>query len=224
MDSGTFRFGTAKIVCRDGKWYFRFLLRFLTAVHLGPLILSAWTEADNAGKTTFVSGRALKNTRTKYKILRRNLQRRQTPSARRRLKKIGQRENRWMQHVNHCIARTLVNSYPSGTLFVPEDLTGIRCGTEKVRRKDRYAMVLRNFCDRLQKFEYKARMNGSAALLVDPAYAGWRCHECGQPNVQTGTERIIRSPAGNAVADRSILSVGGACQPLAMRRHAAKCR
>ena len=101
----------------------------------------AATTYDNVEKTAFVSGRTLKNKRTRYRTLRRDLQRRQTPSARRRLKKIGQREDRWMQDVNHCIAKTLVNSCPFGTLFAPEDLTGIQCATGKVRRMDRYAMV-----------------------------------------------------------------------------------
>ena len=206
LDSGTFRFGTAKIVCRDGKWYFHVPITFevpdcntsapsdIVGVDRG--VNFAVTTYDNAGKTAFVSGRALKNTRTKYKILRRDLQRRQTPSARRRLKKIGQRENRWMQDVNHCIAKTLVNSYPSGTLFVLEDLTGIRCATEKVRRKDRYAMVSWSFYDLQQKIEYKARMNGSAVLLVDPAYTSQRCPKCGH------TERANRDKKRHAFCCR----------------------
>lgn len=187
--SSTYRFGTAKIVCRDGKWYFHVPVTFevpdcdtsapsdIVGVDRG--VNFAITTYDNAGKTRFVSGRALKNKRTDFKILRRDLQKRQTPSARRRLKKIGQRENRWMQNENHCIAKTLVNSCPSGTLFVLEDLTGIRSATEKVRRKDRYAMVSWSFYDLQQKIEYKARMNGSAVLLVDPAYTSQKCPQCG---------------------------------------------
>jgi len=43
--------------------------------------------------------------------------------ARHRLKAIGQRENRWMQDVNHCISKALVENNPKHTLFVLEDLT-----------------------------------------------------------------------------------------------------
>ena len=84
-----------------------------------------------------------------------------------------------MQDVNHCIAKTLVNSCPSGTLFAPEDLTGIQCATGKVRRMDRYAMVYWSIYDLQQKIEYKVRMNGSAVLLVDPAYTIQRYPKCG---------------------------------------------
>ena len=58
---------------------------------------------------------------------------RQTPSSRRRLKAIGQRENRWMQNVNHCVSKALVEQNPRHTLFVLEELSGVRNATERVR-------------------------------------------------------------------------------------------
>lgn len=38
-------------------------------------------------------------------------------------KAIAQRENRWINDMNHCISKTLVEAYPKGTMFVIEDLT-----------------------------------------------------------------------------------------------------
>src|SRR5690606_42153716 len=64
------------------------------------------TTYDSNGKTFFWNGRRIKHQREKYKRLRKQLQQKRTPSARRRLKAIGQRENRWMQDVNHCISRS----------------------------------------------------------------------------------------------------------------------
>ena len=52
---------------------------------------------------------------------------RHTPSSRRRLKAIGQRENRWMQDMNHRISKALVERNPKHTLFVVEDLTSPCC-------------------------------------------------------------------------------------------------
>ena len=63
---------------------------------------------------------------------------RHTPSSRRRLKAIGQRENRWMQDINHQVSKALVENNPKHTLFVLEDLSGIRNATERVKTKDRY--------------------------------------------------------------------------------------
>ncbi|WP_173000672.1 transposase, partial [Lactobacillus helveticus] len=64
-------------------------LRFLTACY------------DEKGKTLLYSGQQILRKRRKYKRLRAQLQAKGTKSAKRRLKKIGQRENRWMSDVNH---------------------------------------------------------------------------------------------------------------------------
>ena len=66
---------------------------------------------------------------------------RHTPSSRRRLKAIGQRENRWMQDINHQVSKALATGNPKHTLFVLEDLTGIRNAAERVKTKDRYVSV-----------------------------------------------------------------------------------
>ena len=48
---------------------------------------------DSQDKAWFIKGRHVKDRRAHYKQLRRHLQQRQTPSARQRLNKIGQRRN-----------------------------------------------------------------------------------------------------------------------------------
>ena len=146
FDPDIFRFGTAKVVHKKSRkkdlWFLHIPVEFevpdcdiknpaaIVGCDLG--INFTLTAFDSDGHTTFFPGRVLKHKRVKFKTLRRDLQKRGTPSARRRLKRIGQRENRWMQDVNHCVSKTLVSSYPSGTLFVLEDLTGIRKATEKL--------------------------------------------------------------------------------------------
>ena len=66
------------------------------------------------------------------------------------------RENRWMQDINHKVSKALVENNPKHTLFVLEDLTGIRSATEKVKAKDRYVSVSWSFYDLEQKIRYKA--------------------------------------------------------------------
>ena len=104
---------------------------------------------------------------------------RHTPSARRRLKAIGQRENRWMQDINHKVSKALVENNPKHTLFVLENLTGIRSATEKVRTKDRYVSVSWSFYDLEQKIRYKAIKNESTVITVDPRYTSQCCPICG---------------------------------------------
>ena len=145
---------------------------------------------DSKHKSKFVSGRAIKQKRAHYSKLRKELQKRQTPSARRRLKAIGQRENRWMQDVNHCISKALVESNPKHTLFVLEDLTGIRSVTERVKMKDRYVSVSWSFYDLEQKLIYKAKQNQSTVIKVDPRYTSQCCPVCGHIEKSNRNKKI----------------------------------
>lgn len=186
---GTWKFGTARLVTKHGKWFLHisvskdvpelqdFNVCNVVGVDLGVNFLAA--AYDSTGKSTFFSGRSVKHQRAKYKQLRKELQQRKTASARRRLKKIGGRENRWMSDVNHQVSKALVSGQPSGTLFVLEDLTGIRGATEKVALGQRYEVVSWAFYDLRQKIEYKTKLNGSKVVAVDPKYTSQTCPKCG---------------------------------------------
>ena len=114
-----------------------------------------------------------------FSSLRKELQKRQTPSARKRLKAIGQRENRWMNDVNHSVTKALIDKYGKNTLFVLEDLTGIRNATEKVKVNNRYVFVSWAFYHFRVMLEYKAKMNGCRVITVDPRYTSQTCPKCG---------------------------------------------
>ena len=182
-------FGTAKLVCRHGKFFLHVPvsreipdpapltpettvvgidrgIRFLTATYDGR-------------KSSFVSGSVIRHKRAHYKTLRQELQRRKTSSARKRLRAIGQRENRWIGDVNHCLSKALVCGYPKGTVFALEDLTGIRSATERVRVKDRYVSVSWAYYDFESKLTYKAALAGSRAVKFNPAYTSQACPVCG---------------------------------------------
>ena len=133
----------------------------------------------NGSRSTFIQGRSIKSKHAKFLALRKDLQQRGTPSARHRLKMIGQRENRWMNDVNHCISKALVENNPAGTLFVLEDLKGIRGVTERVRVKDRYVTVCWSYYDLEQKLTYKAALAGQKVVKVNPEYTSQRCPVCG---------------------------------------------
>ena len=185
----TWKFGTAKLLTKHGKWFLHIPVskdiqelsdsnvKNIVGIDLGMNFLAV--SYDSTGKSRFYSGRQVKHRRAKYKQLRRELQRRQTPSARRRLKHIGSRENRWMSDINHQISKALAESAPAGTLFVLEDLTGIRNATEKVCLKRRYEFVSWAFYDLRKKIEYKAGLHGSRAVAVDPRHTSQTCPKCG---------------------------------------------
>ncbi|MCQ2735660.1 MAG: RNA-guided endonuclease TnpB family protein, partial [bacterium] len=130
-------------------------------------------------KSGFVSGKAIKQKHANYSKLRKELQMRQTSSSRRRIKAIGQRENRWMQDINHRVSKALIESNPKHTLFVLEDLSGIRNATERVKTKDRYVSVSWSFYDLEQKLIYEAKQNQSSVIKVVPRYTSQCCPVCG---------------------------------------------
>ena len=78
------------------------------------------------GKSAFYSGRPVKQKRANMLALRKGLQVRGTKSAKRKLKKLRERESRYVTAVDHAATKALVSHYGAGTLYVLEDLTGVR--------------------------------------------------------------------------------------------------
>lgn len=83
-----------------------------------------------------------------------------------------------------------MNSNPKNTLFVLEDLTGIRSVTEKVRIKDRYVMVSWAFYDLEQKLRYKAKNNHDNVIKVPPQYTSQCCPKCGHTESSNRNKKI----------------------------------
>ena len=189
FDHTVYKFGTAKLVNKHGRYFLHIPVTYdvkesnisdiRNVVGIDRGINFVVATYDSKHKSGFVSGKAIKQKRANYSKLRKELQMRHTPSARRRMKAIGSRENRWMQDVNHCVSKALVKSNPKHTLFVLEDLSGVRNATERVKTKDRYVSVSWSFYDLEQKLIYKAKQNQSSVIKVDPRYTSQCCPVCG---------------------------------------------
>ena len=195
-----YKFGTAKLVNKHGKYFLHIPVTYdveesnisdiRNVVGIDRGINFVVATYDSKHKSGFVSGKPIKQKRAGYSKLRKELQMRQTPSSRRRLKAIGQRENRWMQDVNHQVSKALVESNPKHTLFVLEDLSGVRNATERVRTKDRYVSVSWSFYDLEQKLIYKAKQNQSTVIKVDPRYTSQCCPVCGHIEKSNRNKKI----------------------------------
>ena len=200
FDNTIYRFGTAKLINKYGRYYLHIPVTYdieesnisdiCNVVGVDRGINFVVATYDSKHRSGFASGKAIKKKRANYSKLRKQLQKKQTPSSRRRLKAIGQRENRWMQDVNHCISKALVENNPKHTLFVLEDLTGVRNATEHVRIKDRYVSVSWSFYDLEQKLIYKAKKNQSSVIKVDPRYTSQCCPICGHTEKSNRNKKI----------------------------------
>ena len=189
FDHTIYKFGTAKLVNKHGKYYLHIPVTYdveesnisdiCNVVGIDRGINFVVATYDSKHKSGFVSGKAIKQKHANYSKLRKELQMRRTASSRRRIKAIGGRENRWMQDINHQVSKALVKNNPKHTLFVLEDLSGIRNATERVKTKDRYVSVSWSFYDLEQKLIYKAKQNQSSVIKVDPRYTSQCCPCCG---------------------------------------------
>lgn len=124
------------------------------------------------------SGRQAIHIRKYYSKLRQSLQAKGTKGAKRLLKRLSGKEQRWMRDLNHRISKAIVQSCNPGDVIVMEDLKYIRdrIWVAKKQRQIQHSWAfgqLGNF------IEYKAAERGVTVVYVDPRYTSQRCPKCG---------------------------------------------
>jgi IS605 OrfB family transposase len=131
---------------------------------------------DSDGK--HYSGSAIKNVRWRQRKLRARLQAKQTHSAKRKLRHLSGKEQRFAANVNHCIAKDIVETARrTGRGLAVEDLSGIR---DRIRaRRDQRAVLHSWAFAQLRGFlEYKSALAGVPLVAVDPRNSSRECSRC----------------------------------------------
>ena len=188
------KLGTGKLVRMKKKWYFHIPasreipdleietdLEHIVGIDRGLRFLAV--SYDENGKTMFEDGNKILEKRSTFKNVRAELQSKGTKSAKRVLKRLSGRENRWMSDVNHRISKALVDKYGGNTLFVLEDLTGVSFSEKNLANRNSSGRnELRSWAFyKLETFlEYKAAGKGSSVIKVSPKYTSQRCPKCGR--------------------------------------------
>lgn len=191
---GTWSFGTGKVVTLKDNWYFHIPMtrempdsfdahrpNHVVGLDRGLRFLA--TAYDEKGKTSFFDGKAVLKKRAAFDQTRAELQAKGTKSAKRKLKAISGRENRYMTDVNHQLSKTLVDRYGKDTLFVIEDLTGVSFADENLSKRSkqgRHETRSWTFYQLEQFLTYKAQEAGSDVLIVPADYTSQRCPKCGR--------------------------------------------
>jgi len=124
----------------------------------------------------FHSGNILRASQRRYLFNRRTLQAKGTPSARRRMKAMGGKEQRFSRDVNHCLAKEIANK-EDVAIFVLEDLTGIRsknCGKKLNKWLSSWPFYQLELL-----LTYKAEALGKKVVHVDARYTSQKCNRCG---------------------------------------------
>lgn len=184
------KLGTAKLVQSSGHWFLHIPVTMEVAdwkkstnrhiVGIDRGLRQIMTIYDEHGRTKFFNGKRLAYQRHKYAYLRQKLQAAGTKSAKHHLKCLGQRENRWINDVNHCLSKTLVDYYGPNTLFVIENLQDVTFERKCADKSATHDLHSWSFFNLANKLIYKAHEQGAEVLTVSAAYTSQRCPRCGQ--------------------------------------------
>jgi IS605 OrfB family transposase len=175
--------GQAGLVSCRGKWYLYLVVsvptdRLMTQQGaLGVDLGIANLATDSDGDT--YSGEAVEQKRRIYAHRRRNLQRKGSRSARRKLRKIAGQQARFQANTNHCISKAIVRkAHDTGRSIVLEDLQGIR-GRTTVHKRQRARHANWAFRQLRSFIAYKAALSGVPLGFCNPRNTSKTCSRCG---------------------------------------------
>lgn len=177
--------GEADLLYRDGEYYLAITVKKpepptadtsggILGVDLGITEIATDSEGNQ------YSGEPVKALRRKYQRIRTLLQKSQTKSARRHLRKIKRRQSRFVANMNHIISKQIVQTaLLSAKALALENLTGIRERASGFSRQVRWLMGNWSFADLAAKITHKAKESGIPVYQVDPRNTSRTCSGCG---------------------------------------------
>lgn len=177
------RKGESDLIYQGGKFYLAATCdapeapMIAATEFLGVDLGVANIASDSDGKRH--SGSEVKSVRYRHRRLRRNLQKKQTRAAKRRLKQLAGKEARFAKHTNHVISKEIVAcAKGTGRGLKLEDLSGIR-DRITVRRRQRVVLHSWAFHQLAYFVAYKAQRAGVPLIFVDSRNTSRECAECG---------------------------------------------
>jgi IS605 OrfB family transposase len=169
---------------KDGKWYLFVTVDVPDGSPIEPTdfigvdlgIANIATDSDGHRH----SGEDVERVRRKHNLQRRRLQRRNTRGAKKKIKRMRDKEARFRRHENHVISKRIVESARrTGRGIALEDLDGIR---ERVTARGgdaRNRLSGWAFAQLGAFIGYKAKLAGAPVVYVDPRDTSRTCAECG---------------------------------------------
>lgn len=203
------RRGQVDLIYQDGNFYLMPIIdvpeppenigKDILGVDLGVTNLAV----DSQGE--IYSGEGVDKKRVKLDKLKSALQKKDSKSAKRHLKKLSGKEARFRKDVNHCISKKIVAKAQRHSLGVAlEKLTGIRERTRlrKAQRRQYHSWAF----NQLQQFiVYKAKLAGVIVSFVNPKNTSRMCPNCGfvsKHNRKTQSSFVCKSCNFAELADK----------------------
>ncbi len=120
-------------------------------------------------------GKKANHIHTKYKNIRRNLQKKRKYK---KVKQIKQRESNIIKDLNNKISHEIIETaIKSNSGIKLEKLTGIINNTKHIKSFN-YSLNSWSFNQLQQMIEYKAKLHGIPVIYIEPAYTSKTCSRC----------------------------------------------
>jgi IS605 OrfB family transposase len=200
--------GQSDLILRRGRWYLYVTVEVpdgtpvKTTDALGVDLGIRNLATDSDGERH--AGDGVEAIRIRQHTLRSALQKANTPSAKRHIRKLGSKEATFRKIVNHTISKHLVTkAKDTGRAIALEDLKVIR-GRVTVRKSQRARHSGWSFFQLRAFVTYKAELAGVPLILVDPRNTSRTCPECGhcdKANRRSQAEFVCKSCGYAAHAD-----------------------
>ncbi|MGI9106866.1 MAG: RNA-guided endonuclease InsQ/TnpB family protein [Pyrinomonadaceae bacterium] len=167
----TWKIGSADLIFRDGEFYLHIAVNTdapeipepsgSLGVDLG--VKRVAVTSDN----TFHTAKFIRHKKRRFQQTRSSLQANGSRTAKRVLRRVSGRENRFVMDANHCISKSIVaHAKQNGQRIVLEDLTGIRGRAKRLMTRHLHGW---SFAQLRSFVEYKAAAAGVEVATVNPA-------------------------------------------------------
>jgi putative transposase len=176
-------FGSADLIRRKGRFWLHVTVTIpnmefqasgdVVGVDLGlnhPAVCS---------NNRFFGERRWREIERRYFRLKRALQAKGTVSAKRHLRKLAGKVNRFRRDCDHVLSRRIVDSVQPGTVIVLENLKHIRDRAKQRGRALRRRLHSWSFARFRMFLTYKAEAKGCKVVTIDPCYTSQTCSRCG---------------------------------------------
>lgn len=186
------KFKAAQMTYNKGRFYLSMIFFTETPIKsLGDSVLGIDRGIYNIvslSDGTNITGREIRKQKRKYLYNKRKLQSKGNPSAKRKLKLVGNKESRFTIDKNHCISKKIVNL--DYDVFVLENLKGIR-NRRKGKKINKWLSNWSFF--QLQSFlEYKAEAKGKSVVYISPEFTSQTCSVCGYIDKENRNKSIFQ--------------------------------
>jgi IS605 OrfB family transposase len=174
---------SAELVRQGSHWYICLYFDVPEAPNTGTGTIGVDRGITNIAVVSdnrFYNSKKHKEVKARYQYKRQQLQSKGTRSAKRLLRSLSGRENRFVRDYNHCISKSILTSNPSQ--IVLEDL---KFPDRKRSKSLNRRLGSWSFSELGRFLTYKARLRGTLVTLVAPQYTSQRCSRCGHVHKQS---------------------------------------